>query len=83
MIMIWEGGFLLTLINLHGLMPGAGQQETEVHLQPQRRGSFSEKERDPDPIANLLLSPICGKRYDGDIMPYSLPTLSLCNLKRR
>ena len=42
-----------------------------------------EKERDPDCIADLVLSPICGKRDDEDMVPSALPTLSVCNLKQR
>ena len=50
--------------------------EVPVHTTP-------EKERDPDRIADLVLSPICGKRDDEDMVPSALPTLSVCTLKQR
>ena len=48
--------------------------EVPVHTTP-------EKERNPDPMTDLVLSPICGKRDDEDMVPSALPTLSVCNLK--
>jgi len=52
--------------------------EVSVHATP-------EKERNPDCIADLGLSPISGQRDDEDIMPSPsspLPILSACSLKK-
>ena len=54
------------------------EEEVSVHTTP-------EKERGPDCIADLGLSPICGQRDDEDILPSlssPLPILSVCNLKK-
>ena len=57
---------------------GIRQVEEEVAV-----NATPEKERDPDRIADLVLSPICAKRDDEDIMPSPLPTLLVCTQKQR
>ena len=57
---------------------GIRQVEEEVVV-----NATPEKERDPDRIADLVLSPICAKRDNEDIMPSPLPTLLVCTQKQR